>query len=83
MRTGIREVVVTANRTRPGWQARLSPVHLRTSAAIRLRRLSKEAIYKEEIGQLVVPIAKGNDVAEALVTLLAELVPAEAASVAS
>jgi transcription-repair coupling factor (superfamily II helicase) len=83
VRVGAREVVVTPNRTRPGWQARISPIALRSSAAIRLRRLSRDAIYKEELGHLVVPIAKGNDVAEALVTLLAELVPAEAPSLAS
>ena len=83
VRTGVREVTVTANRTGPGWQARLSPVHLLASAAVRLRRLAKDAIYKEDLGQLVVPIRKGVDVAEALTLLLAELVPAEAPSLAS
>jgi hypothetical protein len=78
LRTGVREITVTANRTGPGWQARLSPIHLRASAAVRLRRLAKDALYKEEQGQLVVPIRKGIDVAEALIVLLGELVPAEA-----
>jgi transcription-repair coupling factor (superfamily II helicase) len=77
LRLGLREITVAANRTGPGWQARLAPLDLRASAAVRLRRLAKDAIYKEEIGQLVVPLRKGVDVAEALTTLLAELVPVE------
>jgi transcription-repair coupling factor (superfamily II helicase) len=77
LRLGIREVTVAANRTGPGWQARLGPVELRASAAVRLRRLAKDALYKEELGQLVVPLRKGVDVAEALVSLLEELVPVE------
>ncbi|MCU1484571.1 MAG: transcription-repair coupling factor [Actinomycetia bacterium] len=83
LRIGVREITVTANRTGPGWQARLSPIQLRASAAVRLRRLIKDALYKEEQGQLVVPIRKGNDVAEALILLLTELVPTEASSLAS
>ena len=82
-RTGVRAVVVTANRTAPGHQARITPLALRTSATVRLRRLARSAIYKEEIQQLVVPLAKGVDPAAALVTLLRELVPEEVASVAS
>jgi transcription-repair coupling factor (superfamily II helicase) len=82
-RTGVREVTVTANRTGPGWQARLSPVRLPASAQIRLRRLSRDAIYKEDLGQLVVPLRKGVDPAQALTLLLSELVPSEAASLAS
>jgi transcription-repair coupling factor (superfamily II helicase) len=77
LRIGVREVTVAANRTGPGWQARLSPVELRASAAVRLRRLAKDALYKEEQGQLVVPLRKGVDVAQALIDLLAELVPVE------
>jgi transcription-repair coupling factor (superfamily II helicase) len=83
LRTGVREITVTANRTRPGYEARLSPLHLRASAAVRLRRLVKDALYKEEQGQLVIPIRKGNDVADALILLLGELVPVEASSLAS
>ena len=82
-RTGVREVVVTANRTGPGHQARITPLALRTSATVRLRRLARSAIYKEESRQLVVPLAKGVDPAAALVTLLRALVPEELASVAS
>jgi transcription-repair coupling factor (superfamily II helicase) len=77
-RVGVREVVVTPNRTAPGSMARLTPLTLRTSAAIRLRRLARSAVYKEEQRQLAVPLAKGIDVAQGLTTLLRELVPAEA-----
>jgi len=42
----------------------------------------RDAVYKEDIGQLVVPIPRGADPAEALVTLLGALVPAAAPSVA-
>jgi transcription-repair coupling factor (superfamily II helicase) len=83
VRTGVREIAVTASRTGSGSIARIAPLRLRTSAAIRLRRLAPSAVYKEEVGQLQVPLAKGIDPADALITLLAELVPAEAASVAS
>jgi transcription-repair coupling factor (superfamily II helicase) len=68
-RTGVRDVSITRD------QARLAPLHLRTSEVMRLRRLSRNSIYKEEIGQLVVPIKKGEDVAARLVALLTELVP--------
>jgi hypothetical protein len=42
---------------------------------MRLRRLARDALYKEEAGQLVVPLRKGEDPAERLVDLLSELVP--------
>jgi transcription-repair coupling factor (superfamily II helicase) len=83
VRTGVREITVTANRTGPGLQARISPLQLRASAAVRLRRLSKDALYKEDQGQLVVPLRKSDEVADALTTLLSELVPAESSSLAS
>ncbi|HYD10965.1 MAG TPA: TRCF domain-containing protein, partial [Acidimicrobiales bacterium] len=82
-RVGIKELTVTANRTAQGYQARISPITLRASATVRLRRLAPSAIYKEEQHQLVVPLSKQVDPADALSTLLAELVPAEDASVAS
>ena len=83
IRGGVREVTVTPNRTGPGLQAKLSPVVLRTSGALRLRRLARDAVYKEDLHQLVLPLRKGTDVATALVTLLRELIPEEAAAVAS
>jgi len=82
-RVGLKELTVTTNRMGPGWQARLSPIALRASATVRLKRLAPSAIYKEDLGQLVVPLSKSVDPADALVTLLSELVPDESASVAS
>jgi transcription-repair coupling factor (superfamily II helicase) len=80
VRAGIREVAVTASRTSSGSTARIAPVQLRTSATIRLKRLAPSAVYKDEVGQLIVPLAKGVDPAEALTTLIAELVPADTAA---
>ena len=53
----------------------LAPITLKTSEYIRLGRVTKGSIYKEEIGQLVVPLRKGIDPAEQLVTMLGELIP--------
>jgi transcription-repair coupling factor (superfamily II helicase) len=68
-RVGVRDVSITGN------QARLAPLRLRASATMRLRRLARDAIYKEDAGQLVVPLRRGEDPAARLVALLAELVP--------
>jgi transcription-repair coupling factor (superfamily II helicase) len=70
-RTGVHDVSITGN------QARLAPLHLRASEVMRLRRLARDAIYKEEAGQLVVPLRRGEEPATRLVALLTELVPAE------
>jgi transcription-repair coupling factor (superfamily II helicase) len=88
VRVGVREVAVTRNPTRPGFVARLNPVKLRMSATIRLKRLAPSAVFKpgasdSDVGQLVVPLAKGVDPADALVILLSEIVPAQAPSLAS
>ncbi len=77
-----------------GNQARLAPIELKTSEAMRLRRIARDAIYKEDQRQIVVPLrpARGSgkaatvDAAAQLVALLRELVPppvAEAASTGS
>ncbi len=68
-RLGLREISMM------GQQARLAPLTLKTSEYIRLGRVAKGSIYKEEIGQLVVPLRKGIDPAEQLVTMLGELIP--------
>jgi transcription-repair coupling factor (superfamily II helicase) len=63
--------------------ARVAPLSLRTSATIRLRRVARDAVYKEELRQLVVPLPRGSDVATVLRELLTELVPAEEGAIAS
>jgi transcription-repair coupling factor (superfamily II helicase) len=74
-RIGITEVQITSE------QAKLAPIHLKLSAATRLKRLSKEARYREDSGQLVIPLGRGfgkaPDPAALLVDLLNELVPPE------
>jgi len=87
LRTGVREVSATA--ARPGQvssaggrrrlMARLSPLVIPASARVRLRRLRPEALYKEESGQLTVPLAADEAPVEALTALLTALVPDPAA----
>jgi transcription-repair coupling factor (superfamily II helicase) len=83
VRTGVREISVTPNRTGPGHIARLAPVALRTSATIRLRRLARDAVYKEDLRQLVLPLRRGTDVSATLVGLLRDLIPEAEQAVAS
>jgi len=71
-RTGIREVTVARG------VARLAPVRLLTSQQIRLRRLSRDAVWKEDLAQLVVPLRRGADPLDAVMTLLRELIPDQA-----
>jgi transcription-repair coupling factor (superfamily II helicase) len=68
-RVGLRDLAITSN------QARLAPLTLRTSEEMRLRRLSRDAIYKSDQHQLVVPIKRGVDPATFLVGFLRELIP--------
>jgi transcription-repair coupling factor (superfamily II helicase) len=77
VRAGVREVTVARG------TARLAPVVLPLSRRIRLQRLYKEAVYKEDLEQLVLPLPRGTDPAPYLVEVLRELVPAEEPSVVS
>ena len=77
VRAGVREVTVARN------TARLAPLGLPTSRRIRLQRLYKDAVYKEDLGQLVLPLPRGTDPPAYLVEVLRELVPAEEPSVVS
>ena len=70
VRTGVREVNVARD------VVRLSPLTLKTSQAIRLRRLFPKAVYKEDGRQLVVPLVRGVEPVQAVLTLLDTLVPA-------
>jgi len=49
---------------------------LKTSAEMRLQRLARNAIFKQDLQQLVIPIPRDADPAEFLVAFLRELVPA-------
>ncbi|HLU42284.1 MAG TPA: transcription-repair coupling factor, partial [Microthrixaceae bacterium] len=73
-------VVRTTGFGAPTWTARLSPVHLKASQEIRMKRLAPKAVHKRDLAQLVVPVRGGRSVATDLVDLLATLFPrAEAA----
>jgi transcription-repair coupling factor (superfamily II helicase) len=68
-RLGLRDVQIVGN------QARLGPLDLKTSEELRLRRLSRDALYKSEQQQLVVPLRRGQEPAPFLVNFLRELRP--------
>ncbi len=68
-RLGLRDLQVQSH------QARLSPIELKTSEEMRLRRLNREAFVKDDLKQLVVPIKRGASPAQYLVGFLRELVP--------
>jgi transcription-repair coupling factor (superfamily II helicase) len=73
-RLGITDMQINGSK-QSGGQARLSPLDLKTSESLRLRRLSKGAIVKEDQRQLVIPLPRGQDPATFLVAFLDELIP--------
>ena len=77
MRLGIVDVQITSN------GAKLSPITLKVSEETRLKRLSREAKYKEDMEQVVVPVPRNADPAEYLVTFLRQLIPAASEPIAS
>jgi transcription-repair coupling factor (superfamily II helicase) len=81
-RTGVTEVSVLAARPVPSGAAtaRISPLALKASAHMRLQRLFPKAVYKEDQGQLIVPLPPKSDPADAVAELLSQLVPVEAAA---
>jgi len=68
-RLGLRDISISSN------QARLAPIFLKTSEELRLRRLARDAIVKDDTKQLVIPIKRGMDPATFLVGFLRELIP--------
>jgi transcription-repair coupling factor (superfamily II helicase) len=74
VRTGVRELTVAKN------VARLSPLRLRTSETMRLARLAKDAVYKEDLGQVVVRLRPDTEPVTFLLDLLRRLVREEVAS---
>ena len=55
---------------------RVAPVTLPASAQVRLRRVAPGATYREDMAQLLVPIAEGEPAADALRRIIEELIPA-------
>ncbi|MDQ6614597.1 MAG: transcription-repair coupling factor [Actinomycetota bacterium] len=88
-RTGVREVTVVRGGmgastgvlggSSGGGTARLAPLTLKTSQRIRLQRRWPKAVFKEEIGQIVVPVPRGADPAQFVTDLLGSLVPVDVA----
>ena len=73
-RLDIVDMQITGSK-RDGGQARLSPIDLKLSESMRLKRLSKGALHKEDQRQLVVPVPRGQDPAAFLVGFLDQLIP--------
>ncbi len=76
-RTGVREVAVARD------VARLAPLTLMASQTIRVQRLYPKAVYKADLGQVVLPLPRGASAAEHVRTFLSTVVPDVAAPVAS
>jgi hypothetical protein len=62
------------------WTARLSPVKLKASEQMRLKRLVPKGLFKADLDQLVLPVKGGRGVALELVELLTKLFPAKDAA---
>ena len=79
VRTGVREVTVTKGPGfgGPRYIARLTPVELPTSKVIRLQRLYKDTVYKEDQRHLQLPVASAAESATTVVAALRELIPPE------
>ncbi len=76
-RVGITEVAVIPGDgfMGPAFKARLSPVHLKTSQTVRLKRIAPKAVYKPDANHLLeVPMAKGSDPTDDLVSFLRHLI---------
>jgi transcription-repair coupling factor (superfamily II helicase) len=76
-RLGITEVTIAKGPGfgGPAYIARLTPVQLKVSQEVRLKRLVKGAVYKTEPRQLQLPVIRPDGLAEGIVSLLRQLVP--------
>ena len=70
-RLGVTEVVVTRS------DARLSPVTMKVSDTMRLSRLAKDAIYKDTLQQLIVPVPRNREPVDHLLEFLSRLFPTD------
>jgi transcription-repair coupling factor (superfamily II helicase) len=69
-RLGLRDVAITST------GARLGPIELRASEALRLQRVVRDAIYKEQAHQLFLPLRRGQEPTQYLLDVLPRLFPA-------
>ena len=81
VRTGVHEITVTpgpggaSGFGGPRYVARLSPLELPASKMVRLRRLYKHTVYKEDSRQLQLPVASAAESASTVIEALRQLVP--------
>ena len=75
-RLGVNDIQISGSAS-TGGTAKLGPLELKLSETMRLRRISKGAKYKEDLGQLVVPLPRGTDASTFLAGFLRDLVPAD------
>jgi transcription-repair coupling factor (superfamily II helicase) len=75
-RLGLNDIQISGSAS-TGGTAKLAPLELKLSETMRLRRISKGAKYKEDLGQLVVPLPRGADASSFLAGFLRDLVPAD------
>ena len=68
-RIGLKDVQII------GSYARMGPVELKVSEELRLRRISRNALHKQEQQQIVVPLPRNIEPAQFLVDFLQELRP--------
>ena len=64
IRLGISEIVTNGN------DIRISPIQLKASQTMTLRRLASRAVYKEQPGVIIVPITRGANPANVIIDLL-------------
>jgi transcription-repair coupling factor (superfamily II helicase) len=81
VRLGITDVSVTKGSGfgGPAWVAKATPVTLRTSAQMRLKRLVKGASWTESAKLVTLPLPRTTDLARTVATTLRELLPPEPA----
>ena len=73
-RTGIRDVTVARG------MVKLTPLHLKTSQAMRLKRLFRDAVHKEDLAEVFLPLKKKEGLVEGLITFLRDLIPVDQAA---
>lgn len=85
IRIGITELAVSKGPGfgGPNWVAKMSPVTMRMSKAVRLDRLYKGSLYKEEQRQLHLAMKTKKDAPDYLVQVLEDLFPVEEPAAAS
>ncbi|MFM7535160.1 MAG: transcription-repair coupling factor [Acidimicrobiales bacterium] len=68
-RTGVREVTATSR------EIKLTPVKLKASEEMRLRRIDRRAVYRSDAAALFVPLAPKADPVDHVLRFLGELIP--------